>query len=332
MSRLRSTIDSVTRAVGSTDLISKFSRFKPANTTVDGTHAGKVLIKAETLTSSDTASKSPKATKEGKADGKKGDAEEAGKHFVASKKSSSSDSSASVSAPSSSSAVAKQTKQLFQPAALSTNMDETYKSLSHHINSYFGTNGQGEDGEKQLKNKDDLLPEPHTDTLRSVDHIPVLCPVSETKSTEPPESLVPSSSSGKPKPESPCSAESTTQSIPEPTASQRKGFTHYLSYPRPSVQAFVGSYIAPLVPKFRGDSKRVTADKEKSSAIAMDDPTQNGVTERRESEEEKTEKAKQQLQTQREKVADSNTTSCDSANQFHFICFCVADNSESECG
>lgn len=307
MSRLRSTVDSITRAVGSTDLISKFSRFKPANTTVDGTHAGKVLIKAETLTSGDTASNSPKATMGEKVDGKNGDAEEAEKPFVATKKSSL-DSSASVSAPSSSSAVAKQTK-LFHPAALSTNMDETYKSLSHHINSYFGTNAQGEDAEnrQQLEDKGDLVPEPHTDTLRSVDHIPVLSPASDSKSVEAPAtSLVPSPPVEKPspKPESPRSAESTPQSIPEPTASQKKGFTHYLSYPRPSVQAFVGSYIAPLVPKFRGDPKRVAADKDKSSVVAAVEPTQDGAMERRESEDEKAEKAKQQLQSQREKVGD----------------------------
>ncbi|XP_059916416.1 calcium-independent phospholipase A2-gamma-like isoform X1 [Gadus macrocephalus] len=42
--------------------------------------------------------------------------------------------------------------------------------------------------------------------------------------------------------------ESTATSSP---STQRKGFGHYLSYSAPTVQAFVGNYIRPLVPKFR---------------------------------------------------------------------------------
>lgn len=309
MSRLRSTIDSVTKAVGSIDLISKFSRLKPATATVDDAHAGKVLIKAVTLNSGTAASKSPSTAMEENADGKKGASVETEKPFLDTKQSSSLASSASTSSPSSSSAVAKQTMQLFQPAALSTNMDETYKSLSLHIDSYFGTNAQGEDGDngpQQQEDKGGLASEPVA-TLTPVDHIPVLSPVSEMKSIKAPTtSLVPSSPLEKlsPKTESPPSSEKTAQSIPEPTASQKKGFTHYLSYPRPSVQAFVGSYIAPLVPKFRGDSKRVAAGKDTSSVTAVDDPAEDGAVERTESEEEKAEKAKQQLQSQREKVGD----------------------------
>ena len=34
-------------------------------------------------------------------------------------------------------------------------------------------------------------------------------------------------------------------------STQKKGFGHYLSYSAPTVQAFVGNYIRPLVPKFR---------------------------------------------------------------------------------
>lgn len=309
MSWFRSTIVSVTKAVGSADLISKFSRLKPASATADDVHAGKVLIKAVALNSGDTASKSPSTAMEEKADGKKGASEEAEKPLLDRKKFSSSASAASASSPNSSSAVAKQTMQLFQPAALSTNMDETYKSLSLHINSYFGTNGQAEDGEngqQQHKDNGDLVSEPAA-TLRSVDHIPVSSPVSEIKSSKAPTtSLVPSSPLEKPNPkaESPPCSEKTTQSIPDPAASPKKGFTQYLSYPRPSVQAFVGSYIAPLVPKFRGDSKRVAAGKDKSSVIAVDDPTEDGAMEKAESEEEKAEKAKQHLLSQREKVQD----------------------------
>lgn len=50
-----------------------------------------------------------------------------------------------------------------------------------------------------------------------------------------------------------------------PTAT-KKGLGHYLSYSAPNVQAFVGSYIAPLVPKFRTQESKNAANDEKKSA------------------------------------------------------------------
>uniref|UniRef100_A0A3P8TJ02 Patatin like phospholipase domain containing 8 n=1 Tax=Amphiprion percula TaxID=161767 RepID=A0A3P8TJ02_AMPPE len=273
MSRLRSTLDSVTKAVGSTDLISKFSRLKPGNAAVDSTHAEKVLVKAETVTSNNTAAASPPETtmKEEEEEGEKSTAKDESEKqwqqateqpFIATKKSASGS-----AASSSSSAVAKQTMQLFHPTALSTNMDDTYKNLANHINSYFGTSAQGEDGKT-----------PTTSTSEK------LSPPAEVPSSETP------------------AAESAAQSTAGPTTSPKKGFTHYLSYPRPSVQAFVGSYIAPLVPKFRGDSKRIAAEKDKTTAVAVDEASVDKVGEKIESEEENAEKAKQQLLLQREKI------------------------------
>lgn len=44
----------------------------------------------------------------------------------------------------------------------------------------------------------------------------------------------------------------------------KKGLGHYLSYSAPTVQAFLGSYIAPLVPKFRtAESKSATVEEKK---------------------------------------------------------------------
>uniref|UniRef100_A0A4W6DBT1 Patatin like phospholipase domain containing 8 n=1 Tax=Lates calcarifer TaxID=8187 RepID=A0A4W6DBT1_LATCA len=279
MSRIRTTLDSVTKAVGSTDLISKFSRFKPGSAVIDSTHVEKVPLKAETLTSNNTATPSPpETTMKEKEEGEKSTAEEESdkqlhqvteKPFVATKKSGSA-SAANVSAPGSSTTVAKQTMQLFHPTALSTNMDETYKTLAQHINSYFGTNTQGEDGENRLlqqpRGGNDPVPEP-------VPH-----------PTSPSDSPV---------------TENASQPSPVPTTSTKKGFAHYLSYPRPSVQAFVGSYIAPLVPKFRGDSKSAAAEKDKVSAVAVEEPSADKAGQKTESEEEK---AKQQLLTQRQKI------------------------------
>ncbi|XP_047246032.1 calcium-independent phospholipase A2-gamma [Girardinichthys multiradiatus] len=309
MSRLRSTIDSVTKAVGGTDIISRFYCFKPGGAAVDGAHTEKALLKAETMSSNDNASGGMQE-KAGGENGAVGEPEKQReqvieKPFVASKKfSSASASSANTPALSSSSSVAKQTMQLFHPAALATNMDETYKTLSNHINSYFGPNTQGED-EENRQQQHVSEPVPQVTTLRTVDHIPVLSPVSETKGTEAPTTSLPSK---KPSPaaEIPSTAtqadESTAQSVPELSTSAKKGFTHYLSYPRPSVQAFVGSYISPLVPKFRGDPKKVADNRDKCSADGFAERPVDKAVEKTNGEEEKDKKTKQLLLSQREKI------------------------------
>ncbi|KAG7240721.1 hypothetical protein INR49_026610 [Caranx melampygus] len=286
----------------------------------------KILVKAETLTSSNSATPSPpETTMKEEEEGERNAAEEESEKqlhkvtenpFVVPKKSPSSLASvANVSGSSSSSTVAKQTMQLFHPAALSTNMDETYKTLAQHINNYFGTNTQVEDTEsrplQQHRGGDDPVsePVPHLIPQRTKDHIPILSPVAEAKSVEAPStSPVPSSRSeklsppiGTPSSETP-TTENADKSIPVPATSTKKGFTHYLSYPRPSVQAFVGSYIAPLVPKFRGDSKSISAEKDKVSAVAEEELTTDKAGEKTDSEEEKADKVKQQQLAQRQKI------------------------------
>lgn len=295
MSRIRITLDSVTKAVGGTDFISKFSRLKAGGGggTAESTHAEKSRVKAETVASKASL---PETTMKVEDEGEETDKEQqqiTEKPFVSTKKSMSTlDSAESVSAPSSN--VAKQTMQLLQPAALSTNMDETYKTLANHIDAYFGPSTEGESRQQQhIEGGDHVAgPVPQFSSQKKGDHIPVLSPVG--KSVEAPAKIPASSSSPSPPVEAP-SAESKAVA----TASPRKGFTHYLSYPRPSVQAFVGSYIAPLVPKFRSDSKKMA---DTSSDVAVDDTTPEKEEVKTESEEEKADKAKQELLTQREKV------------------------------
>lgn len=320
MSRIRTTLDSVTKAVGSTDLISKFSRLKPGSAAVDSTHAEKPLVKAEILTAKNTAAAPPPETtmkeEEEKSESNKAEEEQVTeKPFVSTKKSTPSLAAAAVaSAANSSSAVAKQTMQLFHPAALSTNVDETYRTLSHHINSYFGTSTQVDGGDNNNKTQqhqkvaDGGVSEPVLSAIpqKSEDHIPVLSPVAETKSIDTPATSPPPSEKPDLQVDPPSSKtlvpESSPQPIPAPTTSPRKGFTHYLSYPRPSVQAFVGSYIAPLVPKFRGDSKSIAAEKEKQVAAAVEESALEKEKEKVESEEDEEKKQKQQLLMQREKI------------------------------
>lgn len=302
MSRIRTTLDSVTKAVGSADLMSKFSRLKPgaaaAAAAVDGAHTGKVLPKNETAASKVPAASPPPeeaANEEGEPPSEEAESHSrcrdvAEESFVSPKNPTSGSSASATSSSSSSSGVAKQTMQLFHPTALSTNMDETYKTLAEHINTYFGTSTQAEEahGDTQAQQH-----QAHEDVSQPVltaakqtagDHILNLSPAAAGKTVKEP---APSSAPPPPPP-------SQSEGPPAPAPSSRKGFTHYLSYPRPSVQAFVGSYIAPLVPKFRGDAKAPLAEKGKASA-APGEP----AAEKAESEEEK---AKRQLMTQRQKV------------------------------
>lgn len=118
--------------------------------------------------------------------------------------------------------LSKQTSPLFHPSSISANLDETYNYLSHHVNAYFGSTTKA--AEKKADNEQ-----------RGANSYP-----SRQLSN-----LVPMSES-----------DATTRSV----ASSKKGLGHYLSYSAP-VQAFVGSYIAPLVPKFRAEPKRATVEK-----------------------------------------------------------------------
>ncbi|XP_019750363.1 calcium-independent phospholipase A2-gamma-like isoform X1 [Hippocampus comes] len=120
----------------------------------------------------------------------------------------------------------KQPTALFHPSTFSVNLDETYNYLAHHINSYFGSITQ----KKDVDNHADVASNPPSQVLKMSDSL-----------------------SNKP------------DHIP-PTAptSSKKGLSHYLSYSAPTVQAFVGSYIAPLVPKFRtGETKSATDEVKK---------------------------------------------------------------------
>uniref|UniRef100_A0A674DJ06 Calcium-independent phospholipase A2-gamma-like n=1 Tax=Salmo trutta TaxID=8032 RepID=A0A674DJ06_SALTR len=319
MSRIRSTLNTVTKAVSGSDLLSKISRLKPS---AAAAHAEKVLAEAEPPTPSPTlaasdASAAAIAMKPQEQDQTVGQDQNNGeegkenqvleKPFIANIKPkhslaasvANSAASVAISTASSSSAMAKQTLQLFQPEALSTNMDETYSTLSQHVNDYFGSSSSLSTGDdKKPHHLNDhaqastsskpALNQRYRSTKRG-DHIPVSVPVAaETKAiqgeaatpppTPPLEEVSPTS--GVPTRESPATDSTSSDpvthtSTPTPTLtpSKKGGFGRYLSDPRPNVQAFFGSYIAPLVPsKFRADPKSVTAAvKEKTSEKTMEE-------------------------------------------------------------
>lgn len=152
----------------------------------------------------------------------------------------------------------KQTTALFHPSTFSVNLDETYNYLASHINSYFSSTTKTQNRE-----------------VANVD--------SSARSRRGALTLVP---------DKPDSAATVT-----PTAT-KKGLGHYLSYSAPTVQAFVGSYIAPLVPKFRTqESKNDALDEKKSENGAVKQTEATGGKEPKTAEE----KAKKLL-LQQEKV------------------------------
>lgn len=317
-------MDSVTKAVSSTDLISKFSRFKPASFMVASNHEGKAP--KETSASRNTADAAMPENGMKEEDGEEKDSDEQC-HQVKKKDIS--------SLPSSSPGVAKQTVQHFHPAALSTNMDETSRTLAQHINSYFGTSAQGEEESRAPTQshggQDDPVSKGVVQTVSqtNVESIPVLSPVTEAQSMKASTSARPSplfEKSSSPRETSHVQATDVAARSSEPAAATKKGFTHYLSYPRPSVQAFVGSYIAPLVPKFRGDAKSVTSEKDKAEAVAVEDPTSEKAKEELENGEEQ---AKRKLLLQREKVCVFQRK-LSLYVQTYFLDFPHADNSQGE--
>ncbi|XP_058501955.1 calcium-independent phospholipase A2-gamma-like isoform X1 [Solea solea] len=123
------------------------------------------------------------------------------------------------------STTSKQTTALFHPSTFSVSLDETFNYLAHHINSYFGSSTKTQDKK-----------------VDSVDCSPVS---SQGQQTSDPGSMS-------------VRRDSAAGPVTPPS---KKGLGHYLSYSSPTVQAFVGSYIAPLVPKFRtGESKTATVE------------------------------------------------------------------------
>ncbi|KAM3608831.1 uncharacterized protein V6R79_005539 [Siganus canaliculatus] len=122
----------------------------------------------------------------------------------------------------------KQTTALFHPSTLSVNLDETYNYLANHINSYFGSSTKTQD--------------------KKAIHVEESSASSQGQQTGNLTSMS-------------VKTDSAVQVTPAPS---KKGLGHYLSYSAPTVQAFVGNYIAPLVPKFRTEAKSSVVVEKKS--------------------------------------------------------------------
>lgn len=156
----------------------------------------------------------------------------------------------------------QQTTALFHPSTFSVSLDETYNYLAHHINSYFGVST-----ENQAKKVD------RVDNSASFQGVQARSITAVSNDADP--------------------------VAPVSPVSSKKGLGHYLSYSAPTVQAFVGNYIAPLVPKFRTSESKSAVVAEKKFEDAPAKQVEATITTEQKVAEEKAKK----LLLQREKVS-----------------------------
>lgn len=152
---------------------------------------------------------------------------------------------------------------LFHPSTFSVSLDETYNYLAHHINSYFGSKTKTE--EKQIDGSTDYTRTLSTQASQNNNFISTLDKKDVTPQIQP--------------------------------ALPKKGIGQYLSYSAPTVQAFVGSYIAPLVPRFRTSEPKGSIE-EKTPDVTTTKQVETTISKEQKAAEEKTKK----LLLQREKI------------------------------
>ncbi|XP_009093269.1 calcium-independent phospholipase A2-gamma [Serinus canaria] len=135
---------------------------------------------------------------------------------------------------------------LFHVSYFSTNFGETYNFVADHINSYFN-NSVMEQGRKRNALLQDSESEERNKLGSSANTV-----TSEEKRENSAGTLAPEAEI--------LGAEKTNTALP---VSTKKSIADFLSYPSNSVQAFVDSYIGGLVPKLRSDTKVVSPEKSK---------------------------------------------------------------------
>ncbi|NWW46897.1 PLPL8 phospholipase, partial [Pedionomus torquatus] len=136
---------------------------------------------------------------------------------------------------------------LFHISYFSTNFGQTYNFVADHINWYFNNISDMD----QEKRRNDVLQDSKIKETNKLD------PSENTVRTE--EKTVDSTAALAPEAETP-GAVKTNTTLP---VSTKKSIANFLSYPSNSVQAFVDSYIGGLVPKLRSDTKVVSQEKSK---------------------------------------------------------------------
>ncbi|KFP77917.1 Calcium-independent phospholipase A2-gamma [Acanthisitta chloris] len=243
MSRIRNTLESVSKAVSGThsELVSRIARLKSHSGTsgkankssADGGNISANLENDKQVTDA----KTQEDCNRGPAAKKSAHASENCQSVLLSSSGTSQDTPED-------SALTK--NHLFHISYLSTNFGETYNFVADHINSYFSNTVM-----EQNKKSNALLQDSKSEETNKLDSSQTTV-TSEEKTVDSAAALAPEAEN--------LGAEKTSAALP---VSTKKSIANFLSYPSNSVQAFVDSYIGGLVPKLRSDTKVVSPEKSK---------------------------------------------------------------------
>ncbi|XP_072340415.1 calcium-independent phospholipase A2-gamma isoform X2 [Scyliorhinus torazame] len=231
MSRIKSTLDSVSKAVSSThtELIGKLVRLKPSLSIAPKVSETQLAVTCESSRKG-TTSQPDKVQDSSNLN----QLIENTVHSVSTSAVGSEPEDQSKE-PSSNSAIDKES--LFHISYITTNFGETYNFVANHINSYFGNAGQMDIG------KQDKLPtcDPGVGTS------PTWTASSNVKVIRIDEQKINDLNA--------CAARTAAPGESPPTSSTKKSFANLLSNPTNSVQAFVDTCFGSFVPKLRIEMK-----------------------------------------------------------------------------
>ncbi|XP_042648402.1 calcium-independent phospholipase A2-gamma isoform X2 [Tyto alba] len=169
---------------------------------------------------------------------------------------------------------------LFHVSYFSTNFGETYNFIADHINWYFNNKSVMDQEKKRNALLQDSKSEERDKLDSSEDTV-----MSEEKTADSAAALAHEAEN--------LGAEKTNTALP---ISTKKSIANFLSSPSNSVQAFVDSYIGGLVPKLRSDTKVVSQEKSKEPEVLEKDE-EDKVKEAK-----TTEEREKHLSLQREKI------------------------------
>uniref|UniRef100_A0A8B9S840 Patatin like phospholipase domain containing 8 n=1 Tax=Apteryx owenii TaxID=8824 RepID=A0A8B9S840_APTOW len=279
MSRIKSTIESVSKAVSGThsELVSRIARLKPHSGTLGKTtksNANEINLKANLENGKQvTDARTQEDCNSGLAAKKFTHEEENLETALISSSGINQDTPED-------STYAK--SHLFHVSYFSTNFGETYNFVADHINWYFSNNSVM----NQEKKRNALLRDSESEVRDKLDS-PENTVMSEENRVNSAATLVPEAET--------LGAEKTNAALP---ASTKKSIANFLSYPSNSVQAFVDSYIGGLVPKLRSDAKVVSEVKSKQLEQEVSEKDEEDQTSETKTAEEK----EKRLSLQREKI------------------------------
>ncbi|MGH0121122.1 UNVERIFIED_CONTAM: hypothetical protein FKN15_071982 [Acipenser sinensis] len=216
MSRIKNTLDSVSKAVSSThtERLLKIVRLKPSVSAARKEIEPIVQFKCDDSDKPASVAADPKPNK--LEDEKKPLEKPILAHGNSASTISTANNNLDQKTSRDSSAAKGAKPDLFHPSYFTTNFGETYNFVATHVNVYFG----GKTDMDQVRPDKD-------DTIKS--------PNSAVSSESTPAAAVPTS--------------------------PKKGIAHVLSYSTNSVQAFMGSYLGTLVPRFRSESQSIAEAK-----------------------------------------------------------------------